>query len=319
LKTDQVEYIVDSLNPATWLAAARNMVRFHPQKVIMPWWVTFWAPQFWTMARHIKRHSTAEIVFYCHNALEHETAYPKVLVTKKVLRLADRILTQSEQESETVRRLLGRDNIVTAYHPTINLSGPKHLTKQAARELLHVQGRVLLFFGFVREYKGLDVLLEAVALVHRQIPVTLLVVGEFWEDPHKYRQLIRRLGLDKAVIVVERYVPNEEVGRYFAAADLVVQPYRSATGSGICQLAYGYGRPVIATSVGSLAEVIEDNVNGRLVPPLDAAALSQAIMDSLDEERLSVLTANAAKVGERFSWEGLVRLICGECLSSVCQ
>ena len=312
MKPDQVEYIIDSLNPATWLAAARTMVRFEPEKVIIPWWVSFWAPQIWTLARYIKKNSSAEIVFYCHNALEHETFYPKVLASKKVLLIADRILTQSEQETATLRRILGRDNIVTAYHPTISLAAPDQMTSLEAKERLHLHGPIILFFGFVREYKGLDILLEALALVRKKRPVTLMVVGEFWEDPQKYRRLIKKLGLDQAVILVEGYVPNEEVGTYFRAADLVVQPYRSATGSGISQLAYGFGRPVIATSVGSLSEVIEDGVNGRLVPPLDPVALGRAILASLDDGHLSVLTANAAKVAERFSWEGLVGLICGD-------
>ena len=312
LRPDRVEYVIDSLNPATWLAAARNMARFQPQKVIIPWWVIFWAPQVWTITRYIKRHCPAEIVFYCHNAIEHETAYLKILISRKVLLLADRILTQSAQETETLRRVLRQDNIITAYHPAISLADTNNLTKQEAKNLLHLEGRVLLFFGFIREYKGLDLLLEAMALVRSQIPVKLLVVGEFWEDPGKYKRLIRRLGLDNAVILVEGYVPNEEVGRYFAAADLVVQPYRSATGSGICQMAYGFGRPVIATTVGSLPEVIKDGVNGRLVPPRDIPALSQAIVDSLEEERLAALTANAAQVSESFSWEGLVRIICDD-------
>ncbi|MDZ7695470.1 MAG: glycosyltransferase [Deltaproteobacteria bacterium] len=135
------------------------------------------------------------------------------------------------------------------------------------------------------------------------------MAGEFWKAKDNYMWLIKNLGISDSVRVVDAYIPNEEIGLYFSAADLVVQPYRSASGSGICQLAYGFGKPVIATNVGSLGEVVIDGVNGRIVPPENAKALADAISSSLKPETLTKLTANSRLTAEKFSWYRLMHFI----------
>jgi glycosyltransferase involved in cell wall biosynthesis len=166
-----------------------------------------------------------------------------------------------------------------------------------------------LFFGFVRKYKGLDVLLEALPLVLRKRRVRLMIVGEFWKDKQRYVNKISELELEDHITIIDAYVPNEQLGKYFHAADLVVQPYLSASGSGVSQLAYGFGKPVIATNVGSIAEVIVDGVNGRLVHPGNPGELAQAVVEALEAEKLKSMTMEAAKVKERFSWNRFAEMV----------
>ena len=305
-----VDRVLDSLDPRSWFRAARRLTDHEPELVIFQWWVAFWAPHFWTLCREIRRRHDSRIVFLCHNAIEHESNWLKITATRLVLRHADQVFTHAEPETRRLDQLLdGRVEVSTAFHPTYAALGGEAPSRADARESLQVSGPVLLFFGFVRPYKGLDVLLDALPLVLQSMDVTLLVVGEFWHDKTKYLESLRRNGIEHRVRLVDRYVPDPEVGRWFAAADLVVQPYRSASGSGICQLAYGRGRPVVATRVGSLAEVVQDGVNGRLVEPEQPAALAQAIVDSLDPQTLQRLTHEAANTAERFSWEALVEIL----------
>lgn len=313
LRAKDVEYLLDSVNPWTWFATARRIARFRPERLIMPWWVVFWAPQVATVATLVRRCCGAKIVLLCHNVVEHEASELKMALTRFALARADMLVTQSRQETEKVRLLLGeKASVVTGFHPTYASLAGELPKREQARATLGLKGKVLLFFGFVRPYKGLDVLLNAMPAVLKQHDAQLVIAGEFWKDKDSYLQQIKRHGIGEHVTIFDSYIPNEEVGRYFAAADLVVQPYRSATGSGISQLAYGAQKPVVATSVGNLDEVIVDGVNGRLVPPEDSAALATALSQSLEGETLSMLTRNAATTRDRFSWDRLGELLCEE-------
>lgn len=310
ISVDNVDYIIDSLNPLTWLAAVRTTIGYGPALVVMPWWVAFWAPQFLSIIACVKMKLPVPIIFICHNAEEHESGFFKRLITRSVLSRADRLITHSKGETERLKTLLGdQADLVTAFHPTYaDLSGSRY-SKDQAKELLGLKGPILLFFGFVREYKGLGVLLDAMRLVLKKKEVTLMIVGEFWKDKQKYLDSIEKYGITSSVRIVDDYVPNEEIGRYFAAADLVVQPYLTASGSGICQIAYGFDRPVIATNVGSLPEVVKDGVNGRIVQPDSPEMLAQAIVESLDPAKLDQFTENASRTKEKFSWERMAEIV----------
>ncbi|RJX20473.1 MAG: glycosyltransferase [Desulforudis sp.] len=313
LTYEGAEYLIDSLNPFTVLRAARAIARFRPELVVIPWWVTFWAPHDIALIHYVKQRTDAEVVILCHNVAEHESGLVKVLLTRSVLRSADRIVTQSKGESEKVRLLLGEKSpqVDTAFHPTYTDLEVDRVAKSQARNLLGLSGSVLLFFGFVRPYKGLDVLLRALPAILAHRPVTLLVVGEFWEERSVYEELAESLGVRLSVQIHDRYVTNEEMVVYFSACDLVVQPYRSVTGSGVCQLAYGLGRPVVATDLGALREVVADGVNGRLVPPDDHEALARGVVESMEPATLELFTQNARATGEKFSWDRFVSLVCG--------
>jgi len=302
--------IIDSMNPVTWLQVSNKIIKSRPDLLIIPWWVSFWAPQFCFISFLVKVFTKAEVLFLCHNVTEHESNCWKKLATKMTFQFADRFITHSKEETDKLHQLLGKNiRVTTAFHPTYEDLTPVSVPIESAKKKLGVSGIVLLFFGFVREYKGLAILLEALPEVIRHKSVTLLVAGEFWTDKNTYLDMIQDLGISHLVRIEDKYVLNEEVGTYFQAADLVVQPYLSASGSGVCQLAYGLGRPVIATDVGSLCEVIEDGMNGRIVPPGDPEALAQAIVESLQPDVLKLYTMNSAKTRDKFSWEAFIKMI----------
>jgi len=310
LKIDNVDYLLDSMNPLSWIKVFQSINAYKPNKVIIPWWVAFWTPQFWSIVSLIKRNLQSEIVFICHNVIEHESHIIKKIAAKAVLSKADRIITHSREDTLRLKDLLGNGvDTITAFHPTYMDLSSRRYTKDQAKEKLGLTGNVLLFFGFVRQYKGLDILLDAMPIVLKEKKITLLIVGEFWSDKQSYLDKIDLCGASANIKIVDTYVPNEEICIYFAASDLVVQPYISASGSGICQIAYGFDRPVIATNVGSLAEVVSDGVNGRLVEPNNPRSLAQAIIKSLLPKTLSRFTMNAIKTKEKFSWERMANIV----------
>jgi len=198
---------------------------------------------------------------------------------------------------------------VRAFHPTYDVFRTRNLTRAQARAELGVSGNVLLFFGFIRPYKGLRYLLEAMPLILKQLDVTLLVAGEFWKNERPIRSLAERLGVAARVRFDARYVPNEKVEAYFAASDLVVLPYVSATGSGIVQAAYGMDRPVLATKVGCLPEVVEHGRTGYLVEKEDPRAICEAAVDFFNNNRAQQMAPYLTGMRDKFSWSNVVTSI----------
>jgi len=307
LKPEKVFYEIDSLNPLTLESTIKMIKAFAPEKCIFPWWVSFWGPHFWYIAARIKRLTHCEIIAICHNVLEHEPNGLKNFISKFFLLKADRLVTHSSSDSLKLKNLLGKKNIMTAFHPTY--APLPHVKEENSVRLKRRPGNIILFFGFVRPYKGLHVLLSALKIIIKKQNVHLLVVGKFWADKQKYLEQIDQLGIREQVTIFDQYIPNENIHLFFSAADLVVQPYLSASGSGVCQLAYGFGCPVIATKMGSLTEVITDGVNGQLVSSGNIRELADAIIKSLEPYMLNYLTENAMKTKTFFSWEKFVKNI----------
>ncbi len=310
VKIDNVDYLIDSLNPITWIQAAKEIVKYKPDLLLFNWWVAFWYPQFSFIVDRVKAKLSSKLVVICHNAQEHEKNRIKAWASKSFLSRADRIITHSKEQNIAVKKMVGQSaDVVTGFHPTYADLSDKRYSKEEAKKNLNLKGNVLLFFGFVRRYKGLHVLLEALSLMKDTPNTTLLIVGEFWKDKKEYLTQINKLNLSNNVIIIDKYVPNEQIGLYFAAADLVVQPYLSVTGSGICQTAYGFDRPVVATNLGSLSEIIEQDINGKLVEPNNPKSLAIAISKSLEPNVLEKLTKNAATIKENFSWKSFSSIV----------
>jgi len=301
--------LIDSMKPSTWLNAAFHVVRFNPDMVILPLWVSFWAPQFWTITSIVKRHCKARILYLCHNVVEHESSRIGKILTRMVLSTGDFFIVHSEEERRGLLAMFPGANVQKAPHPTYNVFNFRRFNPVTIKEKYDLTGNVILFFGFVREYKGLRYLIKALPQVLSEMDVTLLVVGEFWRDKNEYVQMIRERDVESAVVIVDQYVPNEAIGYYFSAADLVVQPYISATGSGVIQTAFGFDKPVIATKVGCLPEIVENGKTGFLVPPRDAEALAQAIVRFFREKKSEEFVNHVRDERRRFSWENMVETI----------
>ena len=188
------------------------------------------------------------------------------------------------------------------------------MSKEEARKRLEIiqKEKVLLFFGYVREYKGLKYLLQAMPLISaKEESIRLFVAGEFGSDREEYRQLISKLGIQGRVSIVDRYMPDREVEQYFAAADLVVLPYVSATQSGIVQVAYGFTKPVVVTDVGGLPDVVDDGKTGYVVEPERPEAIAEAVLDFYRNGKENLFEENIRKEAYRFSWERMGEVVDG--------
>jgi glycosyltransferase involved in cell wall biosynthesis len=310
IEIDGVERIIDSINPLTWKKALNNIKKYKPDQVVLPWWVAFWAFLNLYISIMVKKYCNSEIVIICHNVDEHESNFIKKYLAKMNFAVADRIITQNQHDSNALKKILrNQQKIVTAYHPTYLHVGPKWYDKEEAKKRLGIKGSAILFFGFVRRYKGLDILIDSMPEVIEKRDALLLVVGEFWDNKRKYIKKIRYYGIENQVMVIDKYIPNEDVGLYFGACDLVVLPYLSGSGSGICQLAFGFERPVIASRVGGLAEAVNDGHNGRISNPGDAKDLAKAIIECLEPGVIEKLSRNVIKEKEVKTWDGLADII----------
>jgi glycosyltransferase involved in cell wall biosynthesis len=303
----EAEPLLDSLNPITWRAAGMRLRALAPEVLIVPWWHPFFGPCLGTAARVARRGPGApKRIFLCHNVEPHEGTPLDRALAGYALGAADGFLIHAQAEAERLRhRARGRPVRVHPL-PTLEVFSERRPSREEARAALGVEGRTILFFGYVRPYKGLADLLEALRLARPDAWDLLLVVGEFYEPRARYRPLLDDPRLRDKVRVVDRYVANEEVASYFAAADVAALPYRSATGSGIVQIAYGAGLPVLATRTGGLTDVVEDGASGLLVPPGDPAAMARAVERFFDEGLAPAFREGVARVRRRFEWGGLV-------------
>ena len=302
------EALVDSINPFNWLAVGRTLRKRSPDLILFKYWLPFFGPCFGTIARRVRR-GGARVVYICDNIVPHERRPGDRAFTRYAFAAADGFIVQSATVEKDLNAFLPGARYRNVPHPVYNIFGEAHPKEEARRTLGLTAARVLLFFGYVRAYKGLDLLLEALAKARTRTNVALIVVGEFYDDEQKYRDMIRQLGLEPHVTVVADYVPNEKVGLYFSAADAVVLPYRSATQSGIAQIAYNFDRPVIATDVGGLAEVVRDGLTGYVVPPGDPAALADAIVRFYAGEKEAGFAAQVAVEKKKYTWDALVQAI----------
>jgi len=300
------EPILDSVNPLTWIAAGRRLRALAPELLVVTWWHPFFGPSLGTAARLARQGARPKRVFLCHNVEPHEATPLDHALASYGLGAADGFLVHARAEAERLAsRAKGRPVRVHP-HPSYEIFHRGAPSRDEARANLQAKGRVLLFFGYVRPYKGLADLLEALRRTRPDAWDRLYVVGEFYEPRDRYARWLEDPALRSKIVVVDRYVANEEVGAYMAAADAVVLPYRSATGSGIAQVAFGAGVPVIATKTGGLEDVVEDGVSGLLVPPESPDAIARAIERFFDDDLGPTLRDGVARARTRFSWEALV-------------
>lgn len=313
LTHEQPSVRFDALNPLAWLRLARKVKASDSRLVILQWSTVYWTPFYGLFLKSLGKGNRLQSVFICHNVMEHEPNWIKSSLSRGVLNWADFFITHSQWDRDNLERWLGparAEAIRVSPHPVYEHLNQPVLSKAEAKAALGMRAdRVVLFFGFIRDYKGLRYLVESLPLVREKLDVHLLIAGEVWGDAKPYHELISSLGMTKHVTLVEKYIPNEDVARYFAASDLVVIPYVSATQSGIVQLAYGFGKPVVVSRVGGLPEVVEDGVTGYLVPPKDSAAIGNAILDFYQRGRETAMTEAICQKRSAFSWERLCRTI----------
>lgn len=302
--------LIDSVNPINWWRVGRWLAAEAPDLVIFHHWMPFFGPAFSTIAKRLRK-AGAKILFICHNIFPHESRPLDTFLTRQTLKNSDFFIVLSEKEKRDLERLLPQPKVKMVHHPVYEIfeSG---LTPAEARKKLGLRDEfVALFFGYIRKYKGLKVLIEAVALAKEKINIRLLVAGEFYDDEEKYREQIRRLSLNDHIIMQNNFIPSDELGTYFLASDVVVLPYLSASQSGIIQICYNYDKPVIASRVGGLPEFVDEGKTGLLVPPDDPQALADALVEFCQKGYSEPFSQNVKEYKKRFSWENMAEEIEG--------
>lgn len=309
----RIKPMIDSLNPLTWLKAARYIRNEKPELIIFRYWLPFFAPCFGTIAKFAKRGTSTKVLFICDNVIPHERRPGDIVFTKYAFKQADYFIIQSNAVERDLLQFVPDARYRRVSHPIYEIFG-EALPKDDARRILGISAKkVILYFGYVRPYKGLMVLIDAMKKIaesrEQRADVLLLAVGEFYDSETKYRKRARDLNLESCIRFVSDYVPNDQVRLYFSAADVVVLPYLSATQSGITQIAYNFDKPVIATNVGGLAEVVIDDRTGFIVPPNDPKALANAIRRFYDQRKEEEFVANVKIEKKKYSWDNLVEAI----------
>ncbi len=305
-------YLLNTANPFNIVAAAGKIRKFLPDLVIIQWWHPYFAPCYWILSSLLGKKT--KLIYICHNVFPHERFPADKFLTKLALKKAHGYIVQSRMDGDDLKIINKDANYIFTPHPTYNVFKVVGMTKRQAREMLEIgeDEKFLLFFGFVREYKGLRYLLDAMPeILKRHGNVKLWIVGDFGEDKEKYLSLIDELGIKNHIRIVDGYIPNQEVEKYFQASDIVVLPYISATQSGIVQIAYGFDKPVLVTNVGGLPDVVRDHLTGYIVEPKNPAAIAQAIIEFIDGDENVALEyeKNIQKEADRFSWERMVECI----------
>ena len=300
------ERLIDSVNPLSWFRTAGTIAEKNPDVVVFQYWLPFFAPAYGIIARRLKKRGI-KVLSVVHNALPHEKRPGDRALSRYFLRSNDTLLVLSESVEHDLGMLGVRVPCRRVAHPVYQVFGDP-IEKVEARRRLELPARapVLLFFGFVRPYKGLRVLLEAMPPVLKHLPeARLIVAGECYDDASVYRNLVEKLGISQQVRLRLEYIPDEAIPALFSAADVVVQPYTSATQSGVAQIAFHFERPLIVTDVGALAETVPDGVAGLVVPPEDFEALAAAITRFFREGMEEKLKSGVREVRKKYSWDQL--------------
>lgn len=295
---------VNSINPFNWLRVGKELKRANYDLLIVRFWMPFFGPCLGTIQRQVRKNKHTKIVCIADNIIPHEQRIGDKLLIRYFLKSVDACLTMSKSVLKDLKILNPKMPAVYTPHPLYDNYG-MHQSKKEARRLLNIneRDRVVLFFGFIRPYKGLDILLEALADSRiRNLGVKLLLAGEFYGDPAPYLDLIKKYKLEEFIFMHTDFIPNQEVGRYFSAADCVVLPYRSATQSGITQVAYHFDLPMIVSNVGGLPELVHNEYVGYVVEP-NARQIADGIFSFYHHDKEEQFRTNIIDEKKKYSWD----------------
>jgi glycosyltransferase involved in cell wall biosynthesis len=308
---------INSVNPFNWWSVGRRLKKEEPDLLVVRYWIPFMGPALGTILRIAKRSKKTRIIAITDNVLPHEKRFGDKALTKYFLHSCDAFITMSDAVMEDLRFFEKSKPAKRVIHPLYDNFG-EILTRTEARKFLSEkkklqigsEEKIILFFGFIRKYKGLDILLRALAdPILKNSGIRLLVAGEFYEDRNTYQQLIRELQISDQLILNTDFIPDSEVQYYVCAADAIVQPYRHATQSGVTPLAYHFEKPMIVSNVGSFAEHVLHEETGLVAEP-EPASLARAILHfyELGGEYFIPHLRNEKK---KYSWKNLVNTLLG--------
>lgn len=297
---------VSTINPLSWWRVGRRLRREAPDVVILKYWTPLMAPCFGTICRIARRNGKTKVVAHLDNITPHEPHFYDKILNRYFLRSCDGFVYMSEAVHTDLAGFRPEAPALFAPHPLFDTYGKKLPREEACRRLgLNPSLGYVMFFGYIRDYKGLDLLLEAWSLLKAEGKTSgrkLLVVGEVYGDDNKYLQLIASLHLEEDVVFHNKFVPDEEVAEWFSVADMVALPYKSATQSGVTQVAYAFDVPMVVTRVGGLAEMVGDDVVGVLAE-VNVRSVADAIAKVYEGDNLGRYREGVRREKGRFSWQ----------------
>jgi len=301
---------INSINPFNWRKVGKKIKNKLPDKVIFSYWTSFMAPCFGTIARFARSPKT-KMIGLIHNMISHEATFLDKWLPGFFVKYMDGFVAMSQTVTSDIRQFDKLNKpIAISPHPIYDHYGELLSKRKAAAKLgLPEQNHYILFFGLIRHYKGLDLLLEALADKRlNNLNIHLIIAGEFYENPEPYLEQIQHFDLEKKVELRAYFIPDNEVKYYFSIADLIVQPYRSATQSGISQIAYHFEKPMLVTNVGGLAEIVPHQKVGYVVE-VDPPKIADAIIDFYTNNRSEEFINNIKVEKLKYSWSGMTSTI----------
>jgi glycosyltransferase involved in cell wall biosynthesis len=310
----EIYSVINSVWPLNWVQVGHALRRIRPDIIVVRYWLPFMGPALGSILRRVKKNNHTKVIAITDNVIPHEKRPGDVPFTKYFLKSCDAFITMSDKVMNDLRQFEKTKPAKQVLHPLYDNFG-EPISKEEARKKLgiDVNEKIILFFGFIRKYKGLDILLEAMGLMkqqttnNKQQTIKLLVAGEFYEDEKQYKDQIKRLGIEDSLILRTDFIPDSEVKYYLCAADVVIQPYRNATQSGVTPLAYHFEKPMIVTNVGSLPTLVPHEKVGLVCEP-EPASLAAAINRYFElGEQYFIPHLRTEK--EKYSWHNLVDTI----------
>jgi len=299
---------VNSIWPLNWIKVARRIKKEKPDIVLIRYWLPLMAPCFGTIARLIKKNGHTKIIALLDNIIPHEKRPGDNILTRYFEKPVDGFIAMSKSVLKELDLFNNSKPRIFSPHPVFDNFGDSITRKDALQKLgLDPEYRYILFFGLVREYKGFDILINAFAdKAFREMRIRLLAVGEFYVPRAPYDKLIREHGLEEDIMIFPDFIPDEEVAYWFCASDIIAQPYRTATQSGVTQIGYHFNKPMLVTDVGGLSEIIPHGKGGYVVKP-DPGAVSEALIDFFSNNRYSKFEAGIKQEKNKYSWDRMVR------------
>ena len=305
-----IKVCINSINPFNWLSVGNELRKIKPDIIVVRYWLPFMGPCLGTILRRVKKNRHTKIVTIADNIKPHEKRFGDTAFTKYFVKPVDGFITMSEKVMKDLKQF-SQKPAQQIVHPLYDNFGEKMDKTEARKHLgISVDDKIILFFGFIRKYKGLDILLEAMHTLNlkpKTLNLKLLVAGEFYEDRKMYDDLIEKLNIKSSLILRTDFIADSEVKYYVSAADFVIQPYRNATQSGVTPLAYHFEKPMLVTNVGGLPSLVPDKKVGIVCEP-DAVSVAKGI-EQLYEFGESYFLPALIEEKKKYSWWVLVDAI----------
>ena len=301
---------VNSVNPFNWISVGRRIAKQAPDLLIVNYWLPFMSPCFGTIARYVRRNGKSRVMSILHNIIPHEKRFFDKALSRYFVKTVDGFVAMSQSVLTDLNQFDTKKKRAFCPHPLYDHFGQKIDRNQAIAALnLDPSFSYILFFGFIRDYKGLDILLEAMANEQlRQKNVKLIIAGEFYNNPDRYFELEKKYGIADKLIWRNDYIPDNQVSSYFSAADIIAQPYKSATQSGVTQIAYHFEKPMLVTNVGGLSEIVPDGKVGYVVEP-NAKAVADALCSFYENDQSAVFVENIKEEKKKYAWSRMTDTI----------